>query len=754
MTEKTKIGETRKDLAFSRVKDFITENIIWAVAGLGLELGAHGLSAAPGAAALAAGLSGNRGIFAMLGGVIGALLHGFPDAIVGLAAIAIVLAARILPDLHNPKIRAAERFFASGIAVFFSKIAQAAQPSEALDVLIAALASAVFALCVCVLSDSAVLRGVDFGEPRDCALGCVAAALAFFSLGTMDYSFINIGRLILGFTLMTVTARRGLSWCAAVGISAILGLCACSPEIGAGAAVLAFSAAVSSVFIRYGKLARAAGFLFICVCSVLVTGIDENSWRIIAECAIGAAAFVFVPIESIKIPESDFSDKTIALMLRERLFFAADAISGIGAGINAAAETLDRKYAAAPDQIPDKAADKCCHSCPNSMKCWGKRSEQFRAEFARLVNQLRMGFELTEESMSGECAELCVNRAGVARAVTEEYSRYLSTMADERRIRELRRIYVDQLAGLRDILRDMGNLKTEIKSTNRSRAAERRAERILAECGIELPQAFVLFDKRGKMRFEAYGTTEPRVETEYLGTLLSRALGRELELPELSGSRGRYRVTASERTALSAKIGAFQIPRGQNRVCGDCYETFTDAAGVLYIILSDGMGSGSRAYVDSAMACSVMSKLLKSGVSLKVALETVNTVLMVKSADESFATLDICCIDLNSGECAVYKAGASTTYIKSANKLVRAALPSQPAGSGGRLTVPAQRFTVAKGDVILMMTDGVVPDEQWLSRELSRRVDPHELSERIARAARSGDFARDDDISVIALAVC
>ena len=751
----------KRETVFLHWKEFITENVIWGLAALLLEfgsggiLGTDGFSKAPGGAALAAGLSGNRGVFAMAGGAIGALLHGFPDAVAGLAAIAIVLAARILPDLHSPKLRAAERFFASGIAVFFSQIAQAVKPTDVLELIIASLASALFAVCVCVLSDSAAVRGLDLGDPRDCALGSIIAALGFMSLGTLDYSAVNIGRLLLGFVLLTVTARRGLSRCAVIGISAVFGSCAAGSGIGPGAALLAFSAMASGIFIKYGKLARASGYLLFCVCSVLVSGIDEASWRIIVECAVGAAAFVLVPIEKSRVSstESDFSDKTIALMLRERLNFAADAISGIGAGINAAAETLDRRYNSSPEKIPEMAADRCCSSCPNSMKCWGKCYDMFSAEFSRLTAQLRMGFELSENSLSAECSEICVDPRGVVKAVTEEYGRYVSAASDERRIRELRRIYVDQLAGVRDILRDMGDLRSDIKSANRAGNAERRAEKILSENGVELPQAFVLFDKRGRLRLEAYGTTEPRVEAEYLGTLLSRALGRELATPELSGSRGRYRITAGEKTVLSAKVGAFQIPRGQNRVCGDCYESFTDASGMLYVILSDGMGSGSRAYVDSAMACSVLSKLIKSGISLKVALETVNTVLMVKSADESYATLDICCVDLNSGECAVYKAGASTTYIKSADKLIRAVLPSQPAGSGGRLTVPAQRFTVSSGDVILMRTDGAAPDEKWLSRELSRRADPNELSERIARAARGGEFARDDDISVIALQV-
>lgn len=149
---------------------------------------------------------------------------------------------------------------------------------------------------------------------------------------------------------------------------------------------------------------------------------------------------------------------------------------------------------------------------------------------------------------------------------------------------------------------------------------------------------------------------------------------------------------------MSAEVGAFQLCRGKNRVCGDCYDSFTDPTGALYIVLSDGMGTGSRARIDSALACSMASRLIKGGISLPAALEMVNTSLMVKSSDESFATLDICRLDLNSGECVIYKAGAAASYIRSADRLLRASVSSAPAGTGGRVTVPAQKFRVAPGD--------------------------------------------------------
>ena len=729
----------------------------WGLLALLMELGSSVLSAAPCAAALAAGLGGAPSLCAMAGAALGALLHGIPAGFPGLGAVGIVLAARMIPDFGRPKLRAAERTVIAVLAVFFSRVAEAANASELLTVIIAAASSGVFALCVCLLTEDKrkprTLAGLaDNPDPKSAALAGIVLVGGFMAFGALDYRYINLGRAVLGFAVLTLSARR--SGRIALIAPMLCGICiSVGGEAATGAAVIAASAAASALFAKRGKIVRAVGFVFMSAAGMLVSGVDEGGYRILAESFAAGVLYAALPLERFLVPSGTFSDKGVAAMIHERLNFAADAIAGIGSGITAAADVLDRKYSRNVEDVADRAADRVCRSCPNSMTCWGSRYELFHKEFERLVMQLRTGFELTEFSLCPECAELCVNRVGVAKALSAEYSRYISAMADERRVRELRRIYTDQLSGVRDILRDMGALNTQMLTVCRDRSAEERAEKVLKENGVERPQAFVMQDKSGKLRVEAYGGSEPRVTREYLGTLLSRAIGCELELPEIGGSNDRFRILAAERTKLSAKVGTYQLARGENRVCGDCCECFTGADGSLYVILSDGMGTGSRARVDSTMACSVLSKLLKSGVALSAALETVNTVLMVKSADESFATLDICKIDLNSGECAVYKAGASTTYIKSSDRLIRASLSSPPAGTGGRLTVPAQRFSVGKGDVIVMMTDGAVPDEHWLSRELSKPAEPDALSERIAKAARAAENGRSDDISVVAIAV-
>ncbi|MBQ8170569.1 MAG: SpoIIE family protein phosphatase [Oscillospiraceae bacterium] len=740
----------KRETIWARIWEFCCENAMWAMGGFALELASDGTTAAVGGAAMAAGLSGSRRLYALGGALFGAVLHGFPTALSRLAGLGIVLAAQLIPDLKNVIGSAIIRFFSAALAVFFSRIADTAEPSELLMTLIAALTGGAFAACLHILVDTVKMRGFDISEMRDCTVAAAISALSFMTLAALDYPVFNLGRLTAGLLVLTVSARRGLAAAAVIGIPALYGLSCSADTAGCSAAVI-LAALLSICLSKYGKLTRAVGYVFFGCVGILISSAADSAWSLFAEMIISAALFALLPVENIGMGESDFSDKTVAMMLRERLCFAADAISGVSSGLNAAAETLERRYSATLQQVGEDAADKACKNCPNNMMCWGQKYELFHAEFNRLVKLQRCGAELTEQSLSPLVAQECIRRTEVLKAIKAAYDRYLSAASDERRVRELRRIYTEQLASVHDILEDMGY--SAGKGGGKNRSAEKRAEKALSDCGLKDTAAFISQDRKGRLLLEAYGSGELRTEKEYLGELLINALGRELELPEVSASGGRVRVTTTERTQFSAEIGSFQLCKGKNRVCGDCFDSFTDPSGLLYIILSDGMGSGSRARIDSALACSMTSKLLKSGLSLGAALETVNTSLMVKSADESFATLDICRIDLNTGECAVFKAGAATTYIKCADKLVRASLSSPPAGTGGRLTVPAQRFTVGSGDVIIMTTDGAAIDEEWLSHELSAKVDPKELSEKIARTARSAENGREDDISVITVAV-
>jgi stage II sporulation protein E len=250
-------------------------------------------------------------------------------------------------------------------------------------------------------------------------------------------------------------------------------------------------------------------------------------------------------------------------------------------------------------------------------------------------------------------------------------------------------------------------------------AASLAFDKLLRKCGLADVKT-VVREKDGRVLAEGYGQGTLHCTAVQLGELMEQAMLRDFDLPEISVSGGEYCITAFERAAFTVEIGAHQLCKGKEKHCGDCYDSFTTAKGQAFVILSDGMGSGSRARVDSAFACGMMAKLLRAGVNAECAAEVVNNDLSVKSDDESFATLDICEIDLFTGKVDVYKAGGAPTYVKCGKKVTKLDGGGVPAGVRQTPVIGKQSFTAGESDMILMVSDGAELDEQWLSRQIAR----------------------------------
>lgn len=85
----------------------------------------------------------------------------------------------------------------------------------------------------------------------------------------------------------------------------------------------------------------------------------------------------------------------------------------------------------------------------------------------------------------------------------------------------------------------------------------------------------------------------------------------------------------------------------------------------------------------------------------------VNSALLVKSSEESLATLDCACVDLFTGKCEFYKAGAPKSYVIKNGALNMCELSSMPAGILRGIEFAKRTAVLAVGDELIMMSDGV-----------------------------------------------
>ena len=105
------------------------------------------------------------------------------------------------------------------------------------------------------------------------------------------------------------------------------------------------------------------------------------------------------------------------------------------------------------------------------------------------------------------------------------------------------------------------------------------------------------------------------------------------------------------------------------------------------------------------------------------------------------------------------KAGATFSYLLSGGRLSRFDRASLPAGILADIAFDKQEDTLVEGDMLLMMSDGVLTDEAaWLEEKLLGWPDfPHSLQgfcEDIAVTARQKqETGRQDDVTVMALLV-
>ncbi|MDZ5010666.1 SpoIIE family protein phosphatase, partial [Clostridium perfringens] len=80
---------------------------------------------------------------------------------------------------------------------------------------------------------------------------------------------------------------------------------------------------------------------------------------------------------------------------------------------------------------------------------------------------------------------------------------------------------------------------------------------------------------------------------------------------------------------------------------GDSYSFSKNTDGTYLTIVSDGMGSGPEAGVESGLAVDLIEKFIENGFSEKTAINTVNSIMAMKfNEDEKFTTMDLNIIDL------------------------------------------------------------------------------------------------------------
>lgn len=189
--------------------------------------------------------------------------------------------------------------------------------------------------------------------------------------------------------------------------------------------------------------------------------------------------------------------------------------------------------------------------------------------------------------------------------------------------------------------------------------------------------------------------------------------------------------------------GVAKAVKETEKISGDNYSFYEAETGKMMILLSDGMGSGEKACEDSRRVIEIMESFLTAGFRTESAIQMINGALSAAGSEQNMSTLDLCDINLYTGECEFVKVGAVCTYIKRGNLVDRLSAQNLPLGVFGQIEVESINRTLQNGDYVIMLSDGIT---DALSQGLGEEV----LPEIIGRM----DYASPGEIANQILAYC
>lgn len=713
---------------------------------------------------LAAALPSSFTLVTVLGSLFGYLLFGgLSRNIVYVIALLIVFVAKLglskfLSRRASPVLLgclAAAAMLAAGLT--FSFIEQANSMTTILRILQSGLAFAVtyFAhVTFKVLKSGRSLSQYNTQEYYSLAMMVVALLVAV--CGIQVGGMFSLGRTAALVLVLLFTRRNGETGGLVCGVMAGLAAGLYDPTYAAVSGMMIISAFFAGVFARFNKLVMIAIFIVANTCGFFVMGELQRDIPYMVDVFAASILFMLLPERvsqplTIRPKQGGNGTSKYSVLLSSKLQFAASTIQELKGSLETVSRKMSDRSANDFNTVIDATAESVCKNCGRKLFCWETAYSSTMDGFTAMTQILRQEGAVTAETMPNYLQIKCCKLPDLTMMSNFHYQEHLSRESANRKVNEAKLVATEQFEGIADMLCEIGGELEDV--TIMDDEALQRVESVLRKMGVVSEEVCCLMDKHGRMCIEVYAQNPFSIKPGQVSEALSSALERDFDLPSMTMAGDQIKLSFFEAANYSVDFKGCQVRADNESYCGDSYEYFLDSRGYAYMILSDGMGSGGRAAIDSSMTCAFILKLMKAGFGFESAIKLINSSLLVKASDESLATIDIVKLDLYTGQAEFLKAGATATYVLRGSSAIKIESTSFPVGILKGATFDRSQIKLARDDVVVMVSDGVTASGvDWVASELElgRKKSAKELAERIAgEAKRRRIDGRSDDITVL-----
>lgn len=582
---------------------------------------------------------------------------------------------------------------------------------------------------------------------------CVTAAVWLAMLWNLQLAPFNFGRILTVMLLLFFSYRFGSRDAAFFGLCISAAVTLCLGDYTELLFVLCMGAVLSGFFTPFGRLTHGLIFFAVAAAGFLMT--QEVSGLLLAFCdtVVGILLFLLLPEKKLAAFNLVNSAAGAELAYNQRmalkLRFTSEAINDMKEAVEAISDKLYSSGINNLQSVYDKTTEQVCRKCGLKMFCWETAFSQSSEAFQSLSPILREKGSVEWSDLPAYFKNKCAKIEDILRHINSGYREYISAEAAQRKVREAKMVAAEQFEGISGMLCNFSDELAEIASIETERAVV--LKNFLKEIGENIADVYCINDEFGRMRIEIYGKSPLKNNENKVTSQISELMERKFSLPTTVSAGNMTKIVFFEEARYRLDFACAQKNAGQNRISGDCCEHFADTKGFFHMILSDGMGTGGRAAVDSIMTCNFVLKLLKSGFGFDSALKLINSALLVKAGGESLATLDICCVDLYTGTARFLKAGAVSSFIRHGENTLTLEGSSLPIGILHGIHYDRHTVSLKSGDMVVMVTDGALfSSSEALKNEITA-LSCHtagEAAQRLLELCGGTEGSPKDDITV------
>ncbi len=639
----------------------------------------------------------------------------------------------------------------------------------AYDILLLMLeCGAAFLSCIVFEKASVLIKTMPkrtmFEQSETVSLIVLVGATAF-SISLME-NLLPVAHIISITAILILSISCGYTISCPAGV--VFGLCLGISSVYQAQTVCIYclSSLASGFAKRYGKLGTAAAFAVSSLIATVLICPESNGIVTVSYVAISLLILLFVPDKFIEKfgslrlnARQEFSQtERIRSSIKETMDETIASVDSVSAVFHDVLESFYAQNGESHGVIFDKTADVVCKNCSLCGFCWAKNREDTVGLMNTMYNTMERKNTLGRGDIPQEFSDKCIKSVTFISELNKNYEAYKITRMWAGKVLESKRLVAEQFNNLSMILKNMK--ESIIEKINSEPELERKIYAALDRKGISADKILVSSG-------DGFSVTMDKVscgESLVCKTSVAAALTEVLEVPVLCENRecsdSICHLKFSEQTRFVTDISISSAPCSKSSGSGDSALYFPCGNGKTAIILSDGMGTGEKANLQSSITTLLAKKLLTSGFDKESATRLINNILMINADRETFATIDLCIVNLYKGTMEFVKCGAANSYVKTKGESETIYASSLPAGLVSSLEPDYDMRYIKSGDFLIMASDGVTdvldtPEcNEILALSENFSGSAKELSDLILNTAlaRSGGIAS-DDLTVIVCGV-